>query len=63
MKIKEGGVISIKQTTRTIMRLLWKEGGVRRLYAGLTASYLKVVPSVTISLLVRDALLGHFDNS
>ena len=31
----------------------------RELFAGLTATYLKVMPAAAISLLVRDALLGR----
>lgn len=32
---------------------------VRNLFPGLTATYLKVMPSAAISLLVRDAVLGR----
>ncbi len=42
-----------------VMKSLIKVGGIPRLYAGLTAAYLKVVPSAALSLLVRDALLGR----
>lgn len=34
--------------------------GARSLFAGLTPTYLKVLPAVTTSLLVRDACLGRF---
>ena len=39
---------------------LFKSGGISRVFAGLTASYLKVIPAAGSSLLVRDALLGRF---
>ena len=32
---------------------------IRNLFPGLTATYLKVIPSAAISLLVRDAVLGR----
>lgn len=32
---------------------------VRELFSGLSATYLKVMPSAAISLLVRDAMLGR----
>lgn len=31
----------------------------RKLFAGLSVTYIKVMPSVAISLFVRDALLGR----
>ena len=39
---------------------LFKSGGISRVFAVLTASYLKVIPAGGSSLLVRDALLGRF---
>ena len=47
------------QSSITVTRTLLKNGGIPRLYAGLTAAYLKVVPSAALSLLVRDAILGR----
>ena len=41
---------------------LWtlaKTTAFRELFAGLTATYLKVMPAAAISLLVRDAMLGR----
>lgn len=32
---------------------------IRNLFPGLTATYLKVIPSAAISLVVRDAVLGR----
>ena len=32
---------------------------VKELFAGLTATYLKVIPAAAISLLARDAILGR----
>lgn len=43
------------------LRDLWNTGGVRSIYAGLSASYLKVIPAAASSLLVRDFLLGRLD--
>lgn len=40
---------------------LWRQGGVPRFFAGITPAYLKVVPAASISLLVRDAILGKFN--
>lgn len=34
---------------------------IRNLFAGLTATYVKVMPAAAISLLVRDALLGRLN--
>ena len=42
-----------------VIKTLMKTGGIPRLYAGITAAYLKVVPSAALSLLVRDAILGR----
>ena len=47
------------QSSIEVTRTLLKNGGISRLYAGLTAAYLKVVPSAALSLLVRDAILGR----
>eukprot|EP00111_Clytia_hemisphaerica_P004439 TCONS_00012687-protein len=41
------------------LRDLWNTGGYRGIYAGLSASYLKVIPAAASSLLVRDFLLGR----
>ena len=50
---------TVTETSLSALKVLWKKGGVPRLYAGLTASYLKVMPAAATSLLVRDALLGR----
>ena len=34
----------------------------KELFSGLSVTYLKIMPSVAISLLVRDALLGRLKN-
>ena len=47
------------KSSYSVFKSLLKSGGIPRLYAGLTAAYLKVVPSAAVSLLVRDALLGR----
>ncbi|XP_065067634.1 uncharacterized protein LOC135693173 isoform X1 [Rhopilema esculentum] len=47
------------QSSIDVTKTLLKYGGISRLYAGLTAAYLKVVPSAALSLLVRDAILGR----
>jgi len=49
----------IKQSSYQVLKNIWRNGGVTRLYAGVTAGYLKVMPSAAISLLVRDSLLGR----
>ena len=36
-----------------------KQEGIKSLFAGLTPTYLKVVPSVAISVTVRDIILGR----
>jgi len=53
---------AIRKSLNYALRSLWREGGVRRLYAGLTPGVLKIVPSASISLLIRDALLGRLQN-
>lgn len=55
----ERGTENITRTSISALKLLWREGGVQRIYAGLMASYLKVMPAAATSLLVRDALLGR----
>ncbi|XP_032236106.1 mitochondrial adenine nucleotide transporter ADNT1 [Nematostella vectensis] len=59
MQVDRGRSGSITQTSLSALKILWKQGGPRRIYAGLTASYLKVMPAAATSLLVRDALLGR----
>ena len=49
------GVTSSFAVTKSLLQ----NGGIPRLYAGLTAAYLKVVPSAALSLLVRDMILGR----
>lgn len=46
---------SVSQTVSHVVR----RSGVRGLYAGLAATYVKVVPSVAVALCVRDAVLGR----
>lgn len=36
-----------------------KSAGIRQIYSGLSATYLKVIPAASISLVVRDAILGR----
>lgn len=47
---------------RDALSILRSLGTQRKLFAGITATYLKVMPSAAISLLVRDALLGRLEN-
>jgi len=55
--------LQLKQGTPTSQTLLllkfFKGINLRNLFPGLTATYLKVMPSAAISLLVRDAVLGR----
>lgn len=53
---KSGGTL---QMAKDIVR----KQGARGLYAGLAATYLKVVPAAALSLLVRDACLGRLQQS
>ena len=47
-------------TGQTLSLLKFFKGiHLRNLFPGLTATYLKVIPSAAISLLVRDAVLGR----
>ena len=53
-------VHSMDPTQRsTSLWTLAKTTAFRELFAGLTATYLKVMPAAAISLLVRDAMLGR----
>ena len=52
-------VQSKMQSSIEVTKTLLRTGGISRLYAGITAAYLKVVPSAALSLLVRDAILGR----
>ena len=57
---RQASILSTKmKSSLSVTKTLLRNGGVPRLYAGLTAAYLKVVPSAAISLLVRDAVLGR----
>ena len=53
-----GGIRSGWQAARRVFRA----HGMRGLYAGFTASALKVMPAVATSLLFRDMLLGRVDS-
>lgn len=53
------GALNITKSSLSAIRQLWIAGGVPRVYAGLTAAYLKAMPAASMSLLVRDALLGR----
>lgn len=41
------------------LRTLRAQGGAHALFAGLSTTYLKVMPNVAIGLVVRDAVLGR----
>ena len=56
------GPVAATRNTFVAVRQLSAAGGLPRLYAGLTTSYLKVMPAASISLLVRDALLGRLED-
>ena len=43
------------------LRAVLREGGPRALWAGIIPAWLRVAPTVAISLLVRDTLLGRLD--
>lgn len=45
----------IKPTMFTLLKML----SFKELFGGLSATYLKVIPAASISLLTRDALLGR----
>ena len=49
----------IAKASLSAVEHLFKSGGISRVFAVLTASYLKVIPAGGSSLLVRDALLGR----
>ena len=55
------GPVDITKSSIAAVHKLWSTGGVQSIYAGLTASYLKVIPAAAISLLVRDACLGRLE--
>lgn len=55
---QSGGV---KRTFVVALRELYSSGGLPKVYAGLTAAYLKVIPAAATSLLVRDFLLGRLE--
>ena len=50
----------IAKASLSAVEHLFRSGGISRVFAVLTASYLKVIPAGGSSLLVRDALLGRF---
>lgn len=43
------------------MLLLLKKLSYKELFGGLSATYMKVIPAASISLLTRDALLGRLN--
>ena len=45
--------------TKTSVLSLLKKLSYRELFGGLSATYMKVMPAASVSLLVRDALLGR----
>ena len=49
----------IAKASLSAVEHLFKSGGISRVFAVLTAPYLKVIPAGGSSLLVRDALLGR----
>ncbi len=52
--------IVANRTWFALQNVVAKEG-VKSIFAGLTPTYLKVVPSVAISVTVRDILLGRLN--
>lgn len=44
------------------LRSVLREGGARALFAGIWPSYFRVAPTVAISLVVRDAILGRLEH-
>ena len=49
-------------STARLAKEIVRKQGARGLYAGLHATYLKVVPAAALSLLVRDACLGRLQS-
>lgn len=45
--------------TKMSLLSLLKRLGYKELFGGLSATYIKVIPAASISLLTRDALLGR----
>lgn len=58
LQLKEAGQGTVKSPAPSLFKF-FKVLHVRNLFPGLTATYLKVIPSAAISLLVRDAVLGR----
>ena len=58
LQLKAAGQGAAKSQTLSLVNF-FKGLHVRNLFPGLTATYLKVMPSAAISLLVRDAVLGR----
>ena len=58
LKLKAAGQGTGKGQTLSLFKF-FKGLHLRNLFPGLTATYLKVMPSAAISLLVRDAVLGR----
>ena len=44
-----------------MFRVLMQEGGVKRLYSGISAAWMRAMPAACASLLVRDFVLGRID--
>ena len=44
-----------------MFRKLLNEGGISRLYSGLTAAWMRAMPAAAATLVVRDAVLGRID--
>ena len=58
LQLKTAGQGTAKDQALSMFKF-FKGLHVRNLFPGLTATYLKVIPSAAISLLVRDAVLGR----
>ena len=50
-----------RRSTISMIRQLYASGGVPCLYSGLSVAYMKVMPAASISLLVRDFLMGRLE--
>ena len=56
MQVAKGTSRARSKLLSTIKKLSYKE-----LFGGLSATYMKVIPAASISLLTRDALLGRLN--
>ena len=59
LKLKAAGQAGTGKGQTLSLFKFFKGLHLRNLFPGLTATYLKVMPSAAISLLVRDAVLGR----